>query len=78
MSTKQRAAEARELRAERAKLAIFVRLDRDIKLRLDEAALDWGVPRGSIIERALDFYFRLASLENREKIRRPIEDQSLS
>jgi hypothetical protein len=59
---KDRAYRARLRREETAKRGLSVKVDRDVFEILDQAARELGLSRGAIVERALDFYFKVALL----------------
>jgi hypothetical protein len=49
-------------RGETAKSHLSINIDRDVFEILDKTAKEFGLSRGAIVERALDFYFRLSRL----------------
>ena len=69
---------ARERKALAKKANLSTKIDRDLFEQLDAVALALGVPRGSIVSRALDFYFRLVITDNKAGIRKLLEEPSMS
>jgi hypothetical protein len=59
---KDRAYRARLRREAAAKSQLSIKIDRDVFEILDTAAKELGLSRGALVERALDFYFRLSRL----------------
>jgi hypothetical protein len=65
VSTKNKAEQAcraRLYRAEQAKAHLSIRIDRDVFEILTKTAEELRLSRGAIVERALDFYFKVARL----------------
>jgi predicted transcriptional regulator len=58
----EQAHRARLYRDQQAKAHLSIRVDRDVFEILDQTAKELKLSRGAIVERALDFYFRLSRL----------------
>jgi transketolase len=65
IATKDKAEQAhwaRLYREEQAKAHLSIRIDRDVFDILTKTAEELRISRGAIVERALDFYFKVALL----------------
>jgi hypothetical protein len=61
-SKAEQAYRARLFREEQAKAHLSIRIDRDVFEILTRTAKELQLSRGAIVERALDFYFKIALL----------------